>query len=223
MRSLSALLIALQCGLLLGLFSITSIPIDESRADIWVGHPEVPSVDLGSPIPEAWQSYLAMPEVERTEPYMEGFAYWNKPTGGMELVLVIGTRLGPDSIGAVKQLTPIASHALSEPSSVVIDEGEFARLGINKVGDTAEIFGKRMRVVGRCRACAAWRGPIFSARSRRPARFLRPPPDQCTFILAKCYRKEDAPIVVAELNKAYPRKLFASTTADFSSTARCTG
>ena len=33
----SCLLIALQCGLLLGLFSITSIPIDESSADIWVG------------------------------------------------------------------------------------------------------------------------------------------------------------------------------------------
>ena len=66
----SALLIALQCGLLLGLFSITSIPIDESNAHIWVGHPDVPSVDLGIAIPEAWQSYLAMPEVERTEPYM---------------------------------------------------------------------------------------------------------------------------------------------------------
>src|SRR5579872_203015 len=131
----SCLLIALQCGLLLGLFSITSIPIDESSADIWVGHPDVPSVDLGIPIPEAWQSYLAMPEVERTEPYMEGFAYWKKPTGGMELVLVIGTRLGPDSIGAVKQLTPMHRTLLSEPSSVVIDDGEFSRLGIKKVGD----------------------------------------------------------------------------------------
>src|SRR5882724_8340622 len=118
----SALLIALQGGLLLGLFSITSIPIDESRADIWVGHPEVPSVDLGRPIPEAWQSYLAMPEVERCEPYTEGFAYWSKPTGGMELVLVIGTRLGPDSIGAIKKLTPDLRTLLSEPSSVVIDD-----------------------------------------------------------------------------------------------------
>src|SRR3712207_8822653 len=54
--------IALQCGLLLGLFSITSIPIDKSNADIWVGHPEVPSVDLGRPIPEAWQSYLRSEE-----------------------------------------------------------------------------------------------------------------------------------------------------------------
>src|SRR5437667_12869129 len=75
----SCMLIALQCGLLLGLFSITSIPIDESNADVWVGHPDVPSVDLGIPIPETWQSYLAMPEVERTEPYLEGFASCKQP------------------------------------------------------------------------------------------------------------------------------------------------
>ena len=37
----SAALINLQCGLLLGLFSTTSIPIDHSSADLWVGNPEV--------------------------------------------------------------------------------------------------------------------------------------------------------------------------------------
>src|SRR5947209_6499683 len=74
----SALLIALQCGLLLGLFSITSLPIDETRADVWVGHPEVQSVDLGRPVPADWVSYLSMPEVERTEVSLEGFAYWDK-------------------------------------------------------------------------------------------------------------------------------------------------
>ena len=78
----SCLLIALQCGLLLGLFSITSIPIDNSRADIWVTHPKVPSVDLGRPIPEAWMSYIGSPDIERVEPFMEGFGYWDKPIGG---------------------------------------------------------------------------------------------------------------------------------------------
>src|SRR6476661_10362412 len=82
--SFSCMLIALQCGLLLGLFSITSIPIDMSDADVWVGHPEVPSVDLGRPIPESWMSYFPSEEVERIEPFIEGFGYWDKPTGGME-------------------------------------------------------------------------------------------------------------------------------------------
>src|ERR1700678_4546413 len=90
----SALLIALQCGLLLGLFSITSIPIDKSHADIWVGHPEIPSIDLGRQFPESWFTYLANEEgVERCEIFIEGFTSWIKPTGGNELALVIGSRL----------------------------------------------------------------------------------------------------------------------------------
>src|SRR5580700_10653699 len=82
----SALLIALQCGLLLGLFSITSIPIDHTHADIWMGAPQVLSVDLGAGIRESTVEYLAaQPEVERTEEYFQGFAYWSKPHGGQEL------------------------------------------------------------------------------------------------------------------------------------------
>ena len=79
----SALLIALQCGLLFGLFSITSIPIDHSSADLWVGNPEVLSVDLGRCIPEEWLTRLSrQPEIEDAEPYVQSFAYWAKPGGG---------------------------------------------------------------------------------------------------------------------------------------------
>src|SRR5262249_15928636 len=137
----SALLIALQCGLLLGLFSITSLPIDETRADVWVGHPEVPSVDLGRPIPASWESYLSMPEVERTELYCQGFQYWSKPTGGAELCLIIGSRLIKNALAAVRLLSPEYRALLTEPGSVVVDESEFERLGVKKVGDTAEVKG----------------------------------------------------------------------------------
>src|SRR5687767_9955500 len=47
----SALLITVQTGLLLGLFAITSIPIDRTRADVWVTAPDVLSVDLGKQMP----------------------------------------------------------------------------------------------------------------------------------------------------------------------------
>src|SRR5581483_7131103 len=82
----SALLIALQCGLLMGLFSITSLPIDHTDADIWMGAPSVLSVDLGRPIRNSAVAELqAQPEVERTEVYLQGFSYWSKPDGGTEL------------------------------------------------------------------------------------------------------------------------------------------
>src|SRR6476469_2622542 len=103
----SALLIALQCGLLLGLFSITSIPIDHTHADVWMGAPEVLSVDLGRPIREAYLGRLAcQPEVEHCEIYVQGFAYWSRRDGGTELCMVIGSRLSDDALGAVDELTP---------------------------------------------------------------------------------------------------------------------
>jgi putative ABC transport system permease protein len=203
----SAVLIAVQCGLLLGLFSITSIPIDESRADVWVGHPRVPSVDLGRPIPEAWQSYIAsLPEIERTEPFMEGFGYWLKPTGGGELCLVIGTNLAPDSLGAVRQLTALHRTMLYEPGSVVVDEGEFSRLGVTKKGDTAEILGKRVRIVGTVSGLRSLAGPYVFCSLDTARSILRPPTDQATFLLAKCHNKEDAATVVEKL-KHYDTQL----------------
>src|SRR5436309_4129114 len=80
----SSLLIALQCGLLLGLFSITSIPIDHTRADIWMGAPGVLSVDLGETIRGSYVGRLAKlkDHIAHSEPYLQGFSYWAKPGGG---------------------------------------------------------------------------------------------------------------------------------------------
>jgi putative ABC transport system permease protein len=215
----SCLLIALQCGLLLGLFSITSLPIDETSADVWVGHPEVPSVDLGRPIPAAWESYLAMPEVERTELYMQGFAYWDKPTGGSELCLLMGSRLSDDSLGAVKMLTPEQRAMLTEPGAIIVDESEFGRLGIKEVGEYAEISKQRVRVVSTVRGMKSLAGPyiLCSIETARPRLALKE--DQTMFILAKCRSKADAQVVVERL-KAYPKKVSAQTSADFSLNSR---
>jgi len=215
----SALLIALQCGLLLGLFSITSLPIDETHADVWVGHPEVASVDLGRPIPEAWQSYLAMPEVERTEIFLQGFAYWDKPTGGIELCLVIGSRLGPDALGAVNNLSAWHRSLLTEPGSIIVDDSEFGRLGIEKVGDYAEVTGRRVRVVATVHDYKSLAGPYVFCSLETARLLLRLMPDQATFLLAHCHHSEDAGRVVERL-QAYPRKLSAFTKEGFSVQSR---
>src|SRR5687768_12895730 len=90
----SAVLIALQFGLLLGLLSVTSIPIDRTRADLWVGAADVLSVDIGGAIPTAWVSRVAEDSaVTAVEEYCQGFAKWKKANGGEELCIVIGSRL----------------------------------------------------------------------------------------------------------------------------------
>jgi putative ABC transport system permease protein len=211
----SALLIALQCGLLLGLFSITSIPIDNTSADVWVGAPSVLSVDLGRPIREDYFARVAvLPEVERTEFYYQGFAYWSKPDGGTELCMVIGSGLELDSLGRVKELTPELCMALTEDETAVVDESDLSRLGIKGVGDIAEISGHRVRVVGLTKGLKSLAGPyVFCNRATAHER-LRMFPGQTTYILAKCKDPAGAPKVVQELKKY--DNISAFTSKDFS-------
>jgi len=198
----SCLLIALQCGLLLGLFSITSLPIDNTKADIWVGYPEVLSVDLDRAIPASWEAYVAaMPEIERTELYIQSFAYWDKPTGGVELCMIIGSRLGPDALGAMPFLTPQMRSQLTEPGAIIIDESEFDRLGIKRVGDYAEINGKRGRVVNTVTGVKSLAGPYLFCNNETARSFLRMTEDQTMFILARCRDKADAAKVVQRLER----------------------
>ena len=59
----SAVLIAVQGGLVIGLLSMMSRPVDMASADLWIGYPGVQSVDLGRAIPERWNARVA------AEPY----------------------------------------------------------------------------------------------------------------------------------------------------------
>jgi putative ABC transport system permease protein len=215
----SAVLIALQGGLLLGLFSITSIPIDHAQADVWVGNPDVLSVDLGRPIPESWLTRVAaQPEVTQSEIYLQGFSYWSKPSGGTELCCVIGTRLRPGALGVLRELTPELRARLSEPGACVVDESELERLGINGIGDIAEVSGRRVRIVGLVHGFKSLAGPyVFcSVGTARP--LLRLPADQATYLLARCRQPADAPAVVDRLRRY--AHLTAFTSADFSLRSR---
>ena len=217
----SAVLIALQCGLLLGLFSITSLPIDNASEDahIWVGSQKVLSVDLGRPIPMTYMSRIHQDKrVEYVEDYYDAFASWTKPDGSSDLCLVIGVNLNENSLGAVKELTPEMRVLLTQPGSVVVDEGELERLGIKGVGDKAEINKQEVQVVGLIQGYKSLAG-MYVYCSRDTARNLLRivmPSDHTTYFLVKCKRKEDAPLVVEELQRQYGNEMTAFTRQDFS-------
>jgi putative ABC transport system permease protein len=170
----SALLIALQFGLLFGLLSVTSLPIDHSHADLWVGSKAVNSVDLGRAIPDRFIGRLTTEEgVEAVEEYYQGFSQWSKPDGGSELCMVCGSRLEPDAQGAVDALTPELRARLTEPLAIVIDESELDRLGVKGVGDRPSVgppgLPHRVHVVGLVSGYRAWAGPTSSARCPPPS------------------------------------------------------
>jgi putative ABC transport system permease protein len=204
--SFSAVLIALQCGLLLGLFKITSLPVDRTRADVWIGSPEVLSVDLGRPIHQTFLSRVAGdPRVEKVEYYYQAFASWIKPDGGSELCIVIGSELDDGNMGSIEELTPDMRIALTEPNAIVIDRSERDRLGVVGVGDYAEINKVRVRIVGETHGIKSLAGPYVFC-SRDTARVLHRammPKDHVTYMLIKCKNPDEAPALTRDMNEIF--------------------
>ncbi len=211
----SALLMAVQCGLLLGMFSFASAPVDHTNADVWVGGRDIPTVDRGYPIPTSYLTRLAaQPEVERCEVFIEGFAPWYKSDGSSAPVMIIGSRLEDDALGAIRELTPDLRARLAEPGAVVVDESSRGHLGIRGVGDRAEVAGRRVRVVGMVAGVRDLFGAYVFCSLPTAQSLLSLSADQATYVLGRCANPDDAPAVVARLN-AYPT-LSAFTGAELS-------
>jgi putative ABC transport system permease protein len=219
----SALLIVLQSGLLLGFFSLKSIPIDQADAGLWIGHPAVQSVDLGRPIPERWlERVAAQPEVTRTEPYLMAMVVLNRPDGESEACILIGARLDDESLGAIRGLTPELRRKLTEPMTLAADQSDLGQLGRGAGGlgdDHAEISGRRVRIVGRVPGIKGL-GAAYLFASLETARQLCQGlgPDQVSFVLGRCRRPEEAVQVARRLRKEYDMAAF--TNGEFSTSTR---
>jgi putative ABC transport system permease protein len=217
----SALLAALQCGLLLGTFSAVSIPIDHSDADLWIGCPDVVSLDLGRTIPESWRSRLSLAAIEQREEYVQGFAYWRKPSGAAELVMVIGSRLDKRALGKVHALNDTLSQRLTESGAVVVDEADRRRLEITSDGQRAEVNGRGVHVVGMVRNLKGLAGPYLFCSLETARALLGMRPDQSTFLVARCHRPEVAAGVAERLRQRYPHDMAVLTREQFSLRSRC--
>lgn len=218
----SALLIALQCGLLLGLLSVTSIPVDYTRADIWVGGPDVLSVDQGVVIPMSFIGRLhpENPEIDpaSVEPFIEQFGKWKKPTGGTQICVIIGGNLEDGACGAVKALTPELRQKLTEPDSVVVDRSELGRLGLTEgIGQYGTILETKVRVVGLVSGYKSLAGPYIFCSVKTARKILRLRDDQTIFLLARCYDPAKAPVVVKRLQDKYEKSIDTQKQRDMSS------
>ncbi|HEV3144060.1 MAG TPA: ABC transporter permease [Gemmataceae bacterium] len=231
--SFSAVLIVLQTGLLLGLLTMMSTPVDKAEADIWIGYPGVRSVDLGQPIPEAWQNSLwEQPEVDRVETCVMGFAPWSMPASAKradaltEVCMVIGTELHTDSIAVLEPLRrqPELLATLGAHMSVLIDESERERLGVRQVGDQAVIMSHTVHVVGFVHGLKSLGGPYVFCSLETAKTIIYLIPEQSTFVLAHCRNHMDAARVAQRLRASQELQNYPSaaifTSDEFSTRSR---
>jgi putative ABC transport system permease protein len=217
----SALLITVQFGIMIGLLSLTSVPVDLAAADLWIGDPQVLSVDVTESIPESWLTRVqSQPEVDRVEKYIIWLMMADKPGSQRSICLVIGTRMDEGSLGAVPQLSPELRAKLSEPGSVVVDESDREKLGFTAIGDYAEVLRHRIRLVGTVHNVRSLAAPYLFCSVETAQRMVGlQSSGQTTYLLASCHNPADAPAVAERLRRAYS-DMTVFTKDEFSSRTR---
>jgi putative ABC transport system permease protein len=141
-------LIIIQFGLFLGFTTTTSNNIDHSHADLWIVFHAVSYFDTGRTFSERkYYQVLSTPGVQQAEKYMQDFARWKKPDGGVENVQVIGFHPG-SGLGEPWNMVDGDAVDVKLEDGVIVDELYKAKLGVQKIGDRVEIGDHRARIVG---------------------------------------------------------------------------
>jgi putative ABC transport system permease protein len=181
-------LIVIQFGLFLGFMTTTSNNIDHSNADLWIVFHGVSYFDTGRMFSERkFYEVLATPGVEQAEKYIQNFANWKKPDGGMENIQVIGFHPGS---GLGEPWNLVAGNVLDvkQEDAVIVDELYREKLGVSKIGDRVEIGNHRARVVGFTRGIRSFTtSPFVYTSFKNSLDYTRPEAkeDQLAYILVK--------------------------------------
>ena len=143
----AGLLMLVQVALLQGLFRGTSIPIDESSAQLWVGFPNVPSVDMGRPASRHADALARVhPAVERVESYSSAYGDLRRADGVAVFVTVSVIETQLEAMAFSKLLTARQRALLDEPDALIIDSADQRKLDV-QIGSLLEVNGKRARIV----------------------------------------------------------------------------
>jgi putative ABC transport system permease protein len=209
---------------LLGLFKITSIPIDNTTADIWIGSTAVPSVDLGKPVPMSYLSRVdGLSGVVSVEPFIANFANFTKPPGGTELCFILAANLDPGSAGAATLLTEKQREALTMRYSIIVDESDVKRLGLDgSSGNKPKINGKDVTLVGTVKGLKSLAAPWIFCNLDTARQLMGPllPHDHVTYLLVRTDTPARAKQLAAELRARYPDDMTAFTAEEFSTGSR---
>src|SRR5574337_337432 len=182
----AVVLITVQVGMFIGFATTTSGLIDHSGVDIWIGAKHVPYIDQGAPFSERkLYQVLATPGVEDAQKYILGWGVWQRPDGGHEGTQVVG--FNPDSkYGAPWNVVVGRVEDLKQPDAVMIDQFYAARLGVTRVGQTFEIYGRQARVVGFTQGIRTFTTmPYVFTTFKNAQGYVRLKEDQTIYILVK--------------------------------------
>lgn len=182
----SVVLVAVQLGLYLGSERMIAAMLDRANGDLWVVPLGTKSFDDPSLLSGREKySVLSTEGVESVEELVVGFAGWRKPKGGTTAVLVVGSNPIGDGLQPWNLIEGSAA-ALLAPAAVGVDKSYFEDLGIDKLGDTAEINGNKVNVTAVTKGIRSFTTlPYVFTTLQRARTYLEATPEQATYGLVR--------------------------------------
>jgi len=121
--------------------------IDHTSTDLWVVPKKVKCFEDPSLIDLKLRNRIvAIDGIATVVPLVIGFSDWRQDSGEMTPVFIVGVDLHD---GALRPWNVVDGdvQALSQGYSVAVDRTYFDRLGVTGIGSTAEIRGRKVKVV----------------------------------------------------------------------------
>jgi putative ABC transport system permease protein len=210
----SVVLSAIQLGLFVGFTRATSDVITHAGADVWVMSRGVANLENGVAIPEqrAYQ-VQAIDGVAAVQQHLVAFGDWKRPDGAEEGCLLIGMDLA-GSMGQPWNLVAGSLADLDRPDAVIVDELYRQKLGVTHLGQSLEIRGHRVRVVGFTRGIRTFTTapPVFAS-IKRARDYAGIRSDQAFYLLVKAAPGTDPDALAARIEAVVPDVSALSTRA----------
>ena len=143
----SVVLVMIQMGLFLGFGHMVTNMIDHTSTDLWVVPKKVKCFEDPSLIDLKLRNRIvAIDGIASVIPLVIGFSDWRQDSGEMTPVFIVGADLHD---GALRPWNVVDGdvQTLSQGYSVAVDRTYFDRLGVTGIGSTAEIRGRKVKVV----------------------------------------------------------------------------
>jgi putative ABC transport system permease protein len=201
----SVVLVAIQCGLYLGSQRTIATVIDKAQSDLWVVPIGTKSFDDPSlMIGREKHAILSTPGVGSVQSMVVGFSAWRKPQGGKKAFILVGLDWKTGGL-APWNIDEGSIEDLEMPDSVAIDRSYFKDLGIEKIGDYAEINNQRVRVAAVTKGIRSFTTlPYAFTTIQRARKFTNANPEQATYQLVTLATGADLETVREKLVERLP-------------------
>lgn len=198
----SIVLVAVQLGLYLGARKMIISMIENANAELWVTSYGAKSFEEASALPGRERHIaLSTPGVKAAVPLVVSFSEWRKPAGGSALSVVVGTDPADGGLAPWNVISGSVAD-ISVPESVAVDRTYLENLGINGVGDTAQIEASRVKVAALTNGIRSFTtAPYVFTPIDRARSILGMQGDQSTFLLVQLQPGVDVAATRAELSK----------------------